>query len=94
MDIPLPDGKGEQHVGILKNFTNAILNDERLIAPAGEGIHSVELANAMLFSAFEKTPVDLPLDGAAYERVLQTKISESTYVKPEVKADKIADLTW
>ncbi|HBR93422.1 MAG TPA: oxidoreductase [Opitutae bacterium] len=94
VEIPLPEGNGEQHNGILKNFTNAILDGETLIAPAGEGIHSVELANAMLFSAFEKSPVELPLDGAAYARVLQSKIESSTYVKPEVKGGKIEELSW
>ncbi|WP_425609266.1 Gfo/Idh/MocA family protein [Thalassobacterium sedimentorum] len=92
IDIPI-SGSGEQHNGILKNFTNAILNGEQLIAPAGEGIHSVELANAMLFSAFENTSVNLPLDGAAYARLLQSKIENSTYVKPEVKSSKVADLS-
>ncbi|MDQ8208179.1 Gfo/Idh/MocA family oxidoreductase [Coraliomargarita sp. SDUM461003] len=94
VEIPLPEGNGEQHNGILKNFTNAILEGEALIAPAGEGIHSVELANAMLFSAFEKSPVELPLDGAAYARVLKAKIENSTYVKPEIKGGKVEELSW
>lgn len=82
IDIPI-NGKGEQHVGIMKNFANAILKGEELLAPAVEGVHSVELANAMLYSAFEKCPVELPMDGAKYEAILKKKIAESTYVKPE-----------
>jgi hypothetical protein len=93
VDIPLPEGRGEQHVGILKNFTNAILDGEALIAPATEGIHSVELANAMLYSAFEETSVKLPLDAAAYAAVLKKKIAESTFVKAEVKSSGVADLS-
>jgi len=93
VDIPLPAGNGEQHIGILKNFTNAILKGEALIAPASEGIHSVELANAMLYSAFENTAVNLPLDGAAYARILKNKIAESTHVKSKVKAATVADLS-
>jgi predicted dehydrogenase len=85
IEIPLLDGNGEQHVGIMKNFAAAILKGDELLAPAPEGIHSVELANAMLFSAFESKPVTLPLDGDAYATVLKKKIAESTYVKPEVK---------
>lgn len=89
--IPIRGGTGEQHIGIMKNFTNAILDGEELLAPAAEGIHSVELANAMLFAAFNNQPVDLPLDGAAYEAVLKEKIANSTYEKPEVTGE-VADL--
>jgi predicted dehydrogenase len=63
-------GHGEQHIGIMKNFADAILDGAALIAPAEEGIHSVELANAMLYSTFTGGTVELPLDGAAYERHL------------------------
>jgi len=90
IEIPLAGGN-EQHVAILKNFTNAILHGEELIAPAAEGIHSVELANAMLYSAFEKTTVQLPMDPASYEAVLKKKIETSTYVKPE-SVKEVADL--
>ena len=46
-----------------------------LIAPAAEGIHSVELANAMLYSTFINDTVTLPLDATAYEAALLKKIS-------------------
>ena len=58
-------------LGIMKNFTNAILKGETLVAPAEEGIHSVELANAMLYSAFNGAPAELPIDAADYEAVLK-----------------------
>jgi predicted dehydrogenase len=67
--IPV-SGHGEQHIGILKNFADAILDGAAVIAPAEEGIHSVELANAMLYSTFTGQTVELPLDGAEYERHL------------------------
>lgn len=74
--IPV-EGPGEQHIGILQNFTAAILKGAPLIAPAEEGIHSVELANAMLLSAFENRTVELPLDAAHYARALEQKIAGS-----------------
>jgi predicted dehydrogenase len=74
--IPV-SGHGEQHIGILKNFAGAILDGAPLIAPAREGIHSVELANAMLYSTFTDQTVQLPLDGNAYERELTHLISSS-----------------
>lgn len=92
VEIPIKGGTGEQHNGILKNFTNAILHGEKLLAPAAEGIHSVELANAMIYSGFEKKPVDMPLDGTLYEAMLKEKIANSTYVKPEVVKGEVANL--
>ncbi len=68
-------GHGDQHAGVLRNFADAILTGAPLIAPAAEGIHSVELANAMLYSTFTGKTVELPLDGAAYERHLQALIA-------------------
>jgi len=91
VEIPT-NGRGEQHVGIMQNFTNAILKDETLLAPAAEGIHSVELANAMLHSSLEKTTVELPLDGALYEATLKKRIENSTYVKPEVAPTEVTDM--
>ncbi len=76
--IPL-SSHGEQHIGIMKNFAEAILEGKPLIAPAAEGIHSVELANAMILSTFENRTVELPLDGVAYESALQQKIRDSRF---------------
>jgi len=39
--------------------------------PAVEGIHSVELANAMLYSALKSKTVELPLNAKAFEQTLQ-----------------------
>ena len=75
------EGTGEQHLGILKNFIAAIRGSEALIAPAGEGMHSVELANAMLYSGLTESTVELPLDGAAFEATLQDLIRNSTMKK-------------
>ena len=80
-EVLLVSGHGEQHIGILRNFAEAILEGAPLIAPAAEGLLSVELANAMLLSAFEDRTVSLPLDGSAYEKALQQKIANSTRSK-------------
>jgi predicted dehydrogenase len=73
------EGNGGQHTEIMQNFTDTILQGAELIAPAAEGIHSVELANAMLLSTFENRTVDLPLDAAHYEKALQQKIAASPH---------------
>ena len=90
--VPVPaEGHGGQHNAILQNFTAAILDGATLLSPAEEGIHSVELANAVLLSAWTGKAVDLPLDGAVYERALNQKIATSKpKAKPTVQA--IADL--
>ena len=71
------DDPDDQHLEIINNFAKAILKGENLIAPAAEGINSVELANAMLYSSLMQKTVELPLDGAAYEAKLQDLIKNS-----------------
>lgn len=90
VEIPI-NGHGGQHVEIMQNFADAILEGKELIAPASEGIRSVELGNAMLQSSFEERTLDLPVDAGAYEALLKKKIASSTYVKKTVKA-KSTDL--
>ena len=85
MEIPLA-GRGGQHNEVLQNFVDAILFGERLIAPAEEGIYSVELANAMLFSSDTDTTVSLPLNAGLFERWLSDKIKNSSFRKADVRA--------
>lgn len=90
-DVSIPiQGTGEQHLGILKNFAQAIRGEEKLIAPAQEGIHSVELANAMLLSSFRDAPVRLPLDAEEYAEELEKRVAESTFVKNAPAHETIA----
>lgn len=82
--IPLPTHRGEQHLGILKNFVAAIGKGEKLIAPAAEGLHSVELANAILMSSLQGRTVEMPLSAPAFARTLQRQIDGSTFKKKVV----------
>ena len=79
--------RGGQHAAILQNFADVILNGVPLIAPAAEGMASVELANAMLYSSFTQKPVRLPLDANAYERHLKRLIRTSTFTKKATRRD-------
>ena len=74
--IPV-SGHGEQHIAIMRNFVEAILEGKPLTAPAAEGLRSVELGNAMLLSTFENRTIELPLDSAVFEKALQAKIDAS-----------------
>jgi len=67
----LPSGdSGGQHTEVIQNFIDAIQNGTPLIAPAQEGYHSLELANAILYSSLKEQPIHLPLDAAAYQAIL------------------------
>jgi len=80
VDVPFAGG-GPQHHEITQNFVDAILGGQPLIAPASEGLQSVELANAMLYSSLIEQTVTLPLDGRAFEKKLQQLIAESRFEK-------------
>jgi len=71
IEFVFPD-TGAQHAGILANFANAIRFGEPPIAPAEEGVHSVELANAMILSGHCGETLGLPLDANAYPVFLES----------------------
>jgi predicted dehydrogenase len=60
----------EGHVGVLKNFRDAIREGVPLLVPAAEAMGSLELGNAMLLSGLLGRPVHLPLDAEVMEREL------------------------
>lgn len=70
-----PDGGS--HKLIHQNFVNAILDNEPLIAPATEGLASVELANAIIMSGLTDKTVPLPMDREGYEAMLKGLIEKS-----------------
>ncbi|HOB99126.1 MAG TPA: Gfo/Idh/MocA family oxidoreductase [Verrucomicrobiota bacterium] len=80
VDIPF-DNAPAQHATLMQNFVDAILDGAPLVAPGEDGLRSVELANAMLYSSILGQTVELPLDGAAYERTLGGLIAQSKFEK-------------
>jgi predicted dehydrogenase len=78
------------HAIMVQNFVNAILDGEPLIAPGAEGIHSVELANVMVYSSLLNATVELPMDSAAWEKQLHQLIALST-VQKKVMAVETGD---
>lgn len=81
--IKVPEQKVPQHQSITVNFINYILGkDDTLLAPAVEGIHGLELGNAMLYSGLNNSaPVDLPMDRNAFADKLDDLIANSTFEK-------------
>src|SRR5262245_31811297 len=80
VDIPIENAPAP-HVTLLQNFVDAILDGAPLLVPGGEGIHSVELANAMLYSSLRGQTLDLPLDSAAFAQELEKLIASSKLEK-------------
>ncbi|VGO19288.1 Gfo/Idh/MocA family protein [Pontiella sulfatireligans] len=66
-----------QHAAILNNFVKATRGEAELIAPAVEGLRSLELAGAMIYSSWINDAVELPLDSEAYEAAINEKIAQS-----------------
>ena len=84
VEIPFENAPNA-HAVLMQNFVNAILDGEPLIAPGEEGIHSVELANVILYSSLIGQTVELPMDSAAYEKKLNQLIAESKIEKKVVE---------
>jgi predicted dehydrogenase len=83
VELPVENAPA-QHATVMQNFVDAILDGSPLIVPGSEGINSVEIANAALYSTWTKELVELPLDGADYERALQQRVRESRFEKKVV----------
>jgi predicted dehydrogenase len=64
------------HIGILQNFTNAILYGETLLSPGIEGIHGLTISNAAYMSDWLDRWIDLPLDEQQFWKMLGEKQSK------------------
>lgn len=84
VEIPV-NGNGGQHVTLLQDFIDAIRTGKKLMAPAEEGMRSVEINNAMMLSSFTEKTVTLPLDPSAYAKILKKLQKNSTFKKEVVK---------
>jgi predicted dehydrogenase len=83
VEIPL-ESAVDPHALVTRNFVKAITAGEPLIAPGGEGIHSVELANAILYSSLQGGTVELPMDATACEQKLNELIRTSNIAQRAV----------
>jgi len=81
------------HRIIIENFAAAIEGREELVAPAVEGINSVSLGNAIMYSHFLQKTVSLPLDEKGYAAKLAELISSSTFNKNVSPSEPGADMS-
>jgi predicted dehydrogenase len=79
-EIPTP-GENSQHIGIMRDWVSAILNDTKLIAPGVEGIKGLTISNAMHLSAWTDSWVDIPFDEDLFYEKLKERIDNSTFKK-------------
>ncbi|NQT50539.1 Gfo/Idh/MocA family oxidoreductase [bacterium] len=78
VDVPVGrDGRG--HTDITQSWIDAIRDGKPLIADGREGIRSVEIANAMILSAWTDGWVDVPVDEALFFEELQKRNATSSY---------------
>ncbi len=75
-EIPV-QGENLQHVGILRDFTNALIKGTKLLAPGEEGIKGLMISNAMQLSTWTDSWVDMPIDEELYYAKLQEQIAKS-----------------
>jgi predicted dehydrogenase len=84
VDPPVDQG----HKFVTEAFVKAILTGDKkaLIAQGEEGIRGVELNNAMMLAGLTGKTVAVPVDGAAFERVLGKLAKTSKFRKKLVRA--------
>ena len=72
---------GAQHCEVMRNFAAAVLGEEELLAPGGDGIHGVRLANAIHLSSWTGQQVSIEdFDEETYLAELNERIrAEGTF---------------
>lgn len=75
--LPYYDG----HKKILRNFADAILNGDELLAPGCDGLNAVQIINACYLSTWENRWVELPVDADLYLKHLNEKRETSSFRK-------------
>ncbi len=78
------------HSAITANFTRAILHGERLIAPGEDGIAAVELINGIILSGHTGERVGLPVDRAAYDKLI-AHLQTTSRTKGNVSEQRLTD---
>jgi predicted dehydrogenase len=73
----VPQQPETAHVGILQNFTDAILHGDELLAPGYEGINELHISNAAYLSTWTDSWVELPVDQDVFFKYLQKRIESS-----------------
>jgi predicted dehydrogenase len=69
-EIPVPQDPGKHHEQVAAAFVKSVREGTPLVAEGVEGVRGLELGNAMLMAGLTRRPVDLPVDGPAFDRFI------------------------
>jgi predicted dehydrogenase len=97
IEVAVPASPGIEHNHVIQRFVD-VVRDNRpnkdLVAEGTEGANGLEIGNAMMMSGLLRKPVELPLDGAAYDQFLidmdKKYGGKKTLVTKKVEADLAA----
>ena len=89
VEVEIPEAESG-HKAITRNMARAILYDEPLIAPGEEGLNAMEIINGIILSGKTGQPVDIPVDRAAYDELLE-KLKATSKGKKRVREQRITD---
>ena len=92
INVPYVHHGGPGHDIIIQNFVRSIQNGESLIVPGVDGVHQLQLGNAIMLSSFLDKPVNLPIDEEMYKNILIDKIRNSKFQKI-VNENEIFDIS-
>lgn len=72
-DVPLDPSPRDAmgHTGVLRQFAQAVREGVPPIATGEDGLRQLELANAIIMSGLRDRAIDVPVDRAAYDDLLQ-----------------------
>jgi predicted dehydrogenase len=92
VEVPLtiPE-KATGHADVIANLVRHLRNGEKLVTPGASGVASLELANAILLSAYEDRWVKLPISRAGYDRLLARLRRESRFAKRTAQVRRVTD---
>ena len=90
IEIPIENAV-EPALRLIKNFVDHILDGVSLIAPGEEGLHSIELANMILYSSMTGKTVTAPLDSSAYSRKLN-QLAKKSVAKKKPGTSRVENL--
>lgn len=94
-EVPVNADGGQQHIGILKNFAQAILKGTPLLAPGEEGIRGLTISNAIHYSAWTHGWADLNhFPHEEFYSLLQEKVKNSKVVKKEIQRTTSTEGTY
>lgn len=82
------DGEHTRHAGVLAAFAGKILHNTPLVAEGIEGIHGLELSNAMHLSSWLNQMVSLPIDEDLFLSELNKKREASK------KKDRVVEMVF